>query len=115
MPASKVIRKQVGHQKSRELLMIRLIFLIVLTLFLIWILKPFFKKKDRDNKQDGFNSILNPEKTNFPQSSKVFIVITVLVLLALVIWILPKFGINFFALLRKIISIILSLRGSLPF
>ena len=95
--------------------MVRLILLIILILFLVWILRPFLKAKDDERNKDTVDRILDPNQSNFRQQSTILLVFSAVILLALVLWILPKFGINFFALLQKIIPIISSLRGILPF
>ena len=95
--------------------MVRLILLIILILFLVWILRPFLKAKDDKKNKDTVDRILDPNQSNFRQQSTILLVFSAVILLALVLWILPKFGINFFALLQKIIPIISSLRGILPF
>ena len=95
--------------------MIRLILLIVLILFIIWIIQPFLKTKDSDKNKDTVDKILGPDQSNFRQKNTVLMIITAVALLGLVVWLLPKFGINFFALLQKIIPVVSSLRGILPF
>ena len=95
--------------------MVRLILLIILILFLVWILRPFLKAKDNKKNKDTVDRTLDPNQSNFRQQSTILLVFSAVILLALVLWILPKFGVNFFALLQKIIPIISSLRGILPF
>lgn len=95
--------------------MVRLILFILLFLFAIWVLQPFFKKKDTYKNKDLEERLLNSNKSNFRQQNSIFILISAALLLALVTWLLPKFGINFFSLLQKVIPIISSLRGILPF
>ena len=95
--------------------MVRLILLIILILFVIWILRPFLKTKDRSKTRDTVDRIINSDQSNLRQSNNIFIIILTIILLALVIWLLPKLGINVFALLQKIVPLIASLRGILPF
>ena len=95
--------------------MVRLILLIVLILFVIWILRPLLKTKDSRKTKDTVDRIINSDQSNLRQSRNIFIIITTMILLALVVWFLPKLGINFFALIQKIIPLIASLRGILPF
>ncbi len=95
--------------------MVRLILIVILILFVVWLLRPFLRANDSNKNKGAVGSILDPNQSNFSQQKTILMVITAVILLALVIWILPKFGINFFALLQKIIPIISSLRGILPF
>ena len=95
--------------------MVRLILLFTLILFAIWILRPFFKTKDSNKNKDTVDRIINSDQSNLRQSNNIFIIIITIILLALVVWLLPKLGINFFALLQKIVPLIASLKGILPF
>ena len=95
--------------------MIRLILLIILILLAVWILRPFLRPRGGSKKRDTVDRILNEDQSNFRQQNIIFMIVTVVILLGLVVWLLPKFGINFFGLLQKIIPIISSLRGILPF
>ena len=95
--------------------MIRLILLLILILFVVWILRPFLRTKDNHKTKDTVERILDPDRSNFRQQNTVLIIIGAAILLALVVWLLPKFGINFLGLLQKIIPIMSSLRSILPF
>ena len=95
--------------------MVRIILLIIIILFLVWILRPFLTADDSKKNKDTIDRILDPNQSNFRQQNTILLIFTAIILLALVLWILPKFGINFFALLQKIIPIISSLRAILPF
>ena len=95
--------------------MVRLFLLMIIILFIVWILRPFLNTKNSTKNKDNLDRILDPYKNSFRQQNTFLMIIAAIALLALVIWILPKFGINFFALLQKIIPIISSLRGILPF
>ena len=95
--------------------MIRLILLLILILFVAWILRPFLRTKDSNKTKDTVEKILNADRSNFKQQNTALIIISAVILLALVVWLLPKFGINFLGLLQKIIPIMSSLRGILPF
>ena len=95
--------------------MVRLILLFILILFVAWILLPFLRTKDSNKTKDTVERALDSDQKNFRQQNTVLIIITAVILLALFVWLLPKFGINFLALLQKIIPIISSLRGILPF
>ena len=95
--------------------MIRLILLIIIILLVLWILRPFLGTKDSNKNKDTLNSISDPEYRNLRQRNTVLIIIGAVILFVLVVWLLPKFGINSLALLQKIIPIISSLRSILPF
>ena len=83
--------------------MVRLILFLVLILFIIWILRPFLKTKNGDEKNNKLENIMNSDKSTFRQPNTIFIVISVVLLFALFLWLLPKLGINFLSLLQKII------------
>ena len=94
--------------------MVRLILLLILIFFVAWILRPFLKTKDSNKTEATVERILDSDRSKFRQQNTVLI-ISAVILLALIVWILPKFGINFLGLLQKIVPIISSLRGILHF
>lgn len=95
--------------------MVRLILFLVLILFIIWILRPFLKTKNGDAKNNELENIMSSDKSTFRQPNTIFIVISVVLLFALFLWLLPKLGINLLSLFQKIIPLISTLRGVLPF
>ena len=95
--------------------MVRLILIFVLILFIIWILRPFFKTKNGNEKNNKLEDIMNSDKGTFMQPNTFFIIISVVLLFALFLWLLPKLGINFLSLFQKIVPLISTLRGILPF
>ena len=95
--------------------MVRLILILVLILFILWILWPFLKTKNGNEKNNKLEDIMNSDKSTFMQPNSFFIIISVVLLLALFLWLLPKLGINLFSLFQKIIPLISTLRGVLPF
>lgn len=95
--------------------MIRLILLITLILFIAWIIRPFLTTKETIKTKNTIDRILDPYRSNFRHQNTPLLLITALVLLALFVWLLPKFGINVVSLLQKIVPLISSLRGILPF
>ena len=95
--------------------MVRLILLIIIILFVIWILRPFLKSKDSKRNRNTVDRVLHSDQNNFRHQNTILIIIAAVISLAIVVWLLPKFGINFFALFQKIIPIISFLRGILPF
>ena len=68
-----------------------------------------------NKKKDKLEGIMNVDKSNFRQSNTVFIIISVVLLFALFLWLLPKLGINLLSLFQKIVPLISTLRGILPF
>ena len=95
--------------------MFRIILLLILILFVAWILRPFLRTKDSNNTKDTVKKIQDANRSNFRQQNTALLIISAVIVLALVVWLLPKFGINFLGLLQKVIPIMSSLRGILPF
>ena len=95
--------------------MVRLILIFVLILFIIWILRPFLKAKNGNEKNNKLEEIMNSDKSNFSQPNTIFLIISVVLLFALFLWLLPKLGINLLSLFQKIVPLISTLRGILPF
>ena len=95
--------------------MVRIVLLIILILFVIWLLRPLLKIKRSSKTKDTLNRILNLGQSDFRRRNNIFIIITATIFMALAFWLLPKLGINFLALLQKITPIVSSLRGILPF
>ena len=95
--------------------MVRLILILVLVLFIIWILRPFLKTKNGNEKNNKLEDIMNSDKSTFMQQNTIFIIISVVLLFSLFLWLLPKLGINLLTLFQKIIPLLSTLRGILPF
>ena len=95
--------------------MVRLILFLFFILFIIWILRPFLKTKNGNEKTNELENIINSDKSNSRQPNTIFIIISVVLLFALFLWLLPKLGINLLSLFQKIIPLISTLRGILPF
>ena len=95
--------------------MVRLILFLVLILFIIWILRPFLKTKKGNEKNNKLENIMNSDKSTVRQPNTIFIIISVVLLFALFLWLLPKLGINLLSLFQKIVPLISTLRGILPF
>ena len=95
--------------------MVRLILFLVLILFIIWILRPFLKTKNGNEKNNKLEDIMNSDKSTFMQPNTIFIIISVVLLFSLFLWLLPKLGINLLTLFQKIIPLLSTLRGILPF
>ena len=95
--------------------MVRLILILVLVLFIIWILRPFLKTKNGNEKNNKLEDIMNSDKSTFMQRNTTSIIISVVLLFSLFLWLLPKLGINLLSLFQKIIPLLSTLRGILPF
>ena len=95
--------------------MVRLILFLVLIIFIIWILRPFLKTKNEHERKNKLEQMMNTDKSNFSQPNTTFIIISVVLLSALFLWVLPKLGINLLSLLQKIVPLLSTLRGILPF
>ena len=95
--------------------MVRLILFLVLILFIIWILRPFLKTKNGNQKNNKLEDIMDSDKSTFMQQNTFFIIISVVLLFSLFLWLLPKLGINLLTLFQKIIPLLSTLRGILPF
>ena len=85
--------------------MVRLILFLILILFIIWILRPFLKTKNGIEKNIKLEEIMNSDKSNFRQPNTILI-ISVVLLFALFLWLLPKLGINLLSLFQKIIPLL---------
>ena len=94
--------------------MARLILLIILILFIIWILQPFLRTKNNNEKNSKLEELINSDKSNFRKPNTIFLIISGLLLVALFFWLLPKLGINLLSLIQKIIPLLSTLRGILP-
>ena len=95
--------------------MVRLILLLILILFVVWLLQRFLSIKESNKIKGKVERTLVSDRSNFRRQNTALIIISAAILLALFVWILPKFGTNFLGLLQKMIPIISSLRGLLPF
>ena len=84
--------------------------IIILILFLVWILRPLIRTKNSNKTKNTVERILGPDRSNFKQKNTALIIISTAILLALVIWLLPKFGINFIPYTIVIVILILILR-----
>ena len=62
--------------------MVRLILILVLVLFIIWILRPFLKTKNGNQKNNKLEDIMNSDKITFIQQNTIFIIISVIVSLS---------------------------------
>ena len=95
--------------------MVRIILFLALTLLIIWIILPFLKTKTGNEKDNKLEEIMNSKKGNLRQPNTIFIISLVVLLFFLFLLLLPKLGINLLSLFQKIIPLISTLRGILPF
>ena len=95
--------------------MVRFILLFVLILLILWILWPFLKTNDRTKSDGALDRALGSNKGNFWIYDNIFLIVTVIFFFTLLLWILPKFGINLLSIFQKIIPLLSTLRGILPF
>ena len=102
-------------KNRKHIFMVRFILLIILILFLLWILLPFLTTNDGKKNKNTVDRILDSNQSNFRRQNTFLMIITAVILLVVFFWFLPKFGINFFALFKKIILILSYLRNILPF
>ena len=90
--------------------MVRIFLFLIFILLVIWLLRPFLKVKDEKKNNSKLKEILNADQSNFRQPNYMFIIIIIVVSLFLFAWLLPKFGINLIAYIRKIVALLSRLR-----
>ena len=95
--------------------MVPLIILLILIIFFMWIVRPFLKTTEINKSKETSDNTLNSEQKNLRPKNNTLILIPVVIFLALVVWLLLKLGINFFALFQRMFHIISYMRGILPF
>ena len=77
---------------------------------------PSTRSKFYNDVNDNYKKLFNNDNLELDSfKNTALIIISAAILLALVVWLLPKFGINFLGILQKIIPVVSSLRGILPF
>ena len=95
--------------------MTRLILIILIGGFILWIFTPLLKNRKRQDEASSLDQILQPKANSFFGKNLLLVIILAGVFFVVASWFLPKFGINIFGLLQKILPLISSLRGILPF
>ena len=94
--------------------MIRLVAIVAIVGFIIWLISPFLNKRTGESKTNDLDKILEKRQRTLITIS--FIIIPFLVVIfVIVIWFLPKLGINTLGLLQKILPLISYLKAILPF
>ena len=94
--------------------MIRLVAIVAIVGFVLWLISPFLKKRTRESKTNNLDKILEKKQRTLITIS-FYIIPFLVVIFVIVTWILPKLGINTLGLLQKILLMISSLRAILPF
>jgi hypothetical protein len=92
--------------------MIRLFILVALGVVIGLLVVKLFSKKNGD---DGFDGELVDAETDARRPSLLPILLLGTVLAGLVLFVLPRFGINVMGLLQKGLALLPLLRGFLPF
>ena len=82
--------------------MLRLILLIIIILFFLWLISNLFLKSKED---------LNKKV----KLSRPFVFLTVIIISLVIFFILPRLGLNPLMLIQKILPFISYLRGFIPF
>lgn len=96
---------------SESIYMVRLIFFLGLILVFIWLIGRFVKRKEDYKNEEPLSKILGTTNGKLRRPGTSFFILLTLLSLALILWILSRFGINLIVLAQKIIPFILSLRG----
>ena len=95
--------------------MTRLILIILIVGFVLWLFSPLLKNRKSLDKTSSLNQILQPKTGSFLGNNLLITIILTGIFLVGAFWFLPKLGINTVGLLQKILPLISSLRGVLPF
>ena len=95
--------------------MTRLILIILIVGFVLWLFAPLLKNRKRQDETSSLDQILQPKTVSFLGNNIFFSIILGGIFLAVAFWLLPKLGVNTVGLLQKILPLISSLRGVLPF
>ena len=95
--------------------MTRLILIILIVGFVLWLFAPLLKNRKRQDETSSLDQILQPKTVSFLGNNIFFSIILGGIFLAVAFWLLPKLGVNTVGLLQKILPLISSLRGILPF
>ncbi len=95
--------------------MTRLILIILIVGFVLWLFAPLLKTRKNQDENSNLDQILQPKKGSFLGNNIFLIIILAGIILAVAFWFLPRLGVNTVGLLQKIIPLITSLRGIFPF
>ena len=95
--------------------MTRLILVILIVGFVLWLFVPLLKNRKNQDENSSLDQILQPKKGRFLGNNLLLIIILTVMILVVVFWFLPRLGVNTVGLLQRILPLITSLRGILPF
>lgn len=95
--------------------MTRLILIVLIVAFVLWLFAPLLKNRKSQDETNSLDQILQPKTGNFLGNNLLITIILAGIFLVVAFWFLPKIGVNTVGLLQKIIPLISSLRGILPF
>ncbi len=95
--------------------MTRLILVILIVGFVLWLFAPLLKNRKNRDETSSLDQILQHKKSSFLGNNLLLIIMSAVIILVLAFWFLPRLGINTVGLLQKILPLITSLRGLLPF
>ncbi len=95
--------------------MTRIILIALIVGFILWLLFPLLKSRKNKDETSSLDQILQPKTNSFLGKNLLLIIILAGIFFVVVFWFLPKLGVNIVGLLPKILPLISSLRGILPF
>ena len=95
--------------------MTRLILVILIVGFILWLFAPLLKNRKNQDETSSLDQILQPKKGRFLGNNLLLITILTVIFLVVAFWLLPRLGVNTVGLLQRILPLITSLRGILPF
>ena len=95
--------------------MTRLILIVLIVGFVLWLFSPLLKNRKGHDETSSLDQILKANKGKFLGNNILPIIILAGIIMAVAFWFLPRLGINTVGLLQKLLPLISSLRGILPF
>ena len=95
--------------------MTRLILIVLIVGFVLWLFAPLLKNRKSQDENSSLDQILQAKKGRFLGNNLLLIIILTVMILVVVFWFLPRLGVNTVGLLQRILPLITSLRGILPF
>ena len=95
--------------------MTRLILVILIVGFVLWLFAPLLKNRKKQDENSSLDQILQPKKGRFFGNNLLLITVLTVIILVVAFWFLPRLGVNTVGLLQRILPLITSLRGILPF
>ena len=95
--------------------MTRLILIVLIVGFVLWLFAPLLKNRKNQDENSSLDQILQPKKGRFLGNNLLLITVLTVIILVVAFWFLPRLGVNTVGLLQRILPLITSLRGILPF